>query len=389
MRSIGVVSVARSDYGIYRPLLKKILADGQLRLHLLVAGSHLAPEFGLTVREIERDGIPIGSRIETLLSSDTPEAIGKSLSLGIAGFSQAYASARPDLLVVLGDRFDMYAAAVAALPFKIPVAHIHGGELTQGAIDDALRHSLTKLSHLHFVATEEYGRRVKQLGEEPWRVTVCGALSLDNLREIKLLSKAEIEQRWKLKLETSFLLATYHPVTLEYEQTETQTREFLGALEAVQMPAVVTLPNADTSGRIIIQLLREFAAAHPRIQLVDSLGTQGYFSLMKLAAAMVGNSSSGILEAASFKLPVVNIGTRQQGRMRPRNVVDVGYLRQEVVAGIQHVLSAVFLTGLADLQNPYGDGHAAERIVNKIKEPVPAGRLIRKEFCDLKYAGDN
>lgn len=383
MKTIGVVSVARSDFGIYRPLLRRIQSDADLQLRLYVAGSHLAPEFGLTVREIESEGFSIFRRIETLLASDSPEGIAKSMALGTAGFAQAFSADRPDLLVVLGDRFDMYPAALAALPYKLPVAHIHGGELTAGAIDDALRHSMTKLSHLHFVSTEEYARRVRQLGEEPWRITVSGALGLDNLRDIKLLSRDEVEQRWKLRLGIPFLLATYHPVTLEYEQAETQTREFLRALEAIQMPAVVTLPNADTNGRIIIQLLREFAAAHPRIQIVDSLGTQGYFSLMGLAAAMVGNSSSGILEAASFKLPVVNIGTRQLGRCRSRNVIDCGYGHEEIGRALRKALDGEFRRGLLDLANPYRMNRpAADIIVDRIHTTPLDARLTRKAFVD-------
>lgn len=380
MRTIGVVTVARSDYGIYLPVLRRIQADPDLHLHLIVAGMHLSPDFGLTVREIERDGFPIGDRVEMLLSSDTPEGIAKSMGLGTIGFAQSYARHRPDVLVVLGDRFEMHAAAVAALPFKIPVAHIHGGELTQGAMDDALRHSITKMSHLHFVATEDYARRVIQMGEEPWRVVVSGSPSLDTLLSTRLLGRKELERRYKLDLAQPFLLVTYHPVTLEVEQLETQMSELLAALDEVGVATVFTYPNADTRSRLVIQMIREYAASRAQAQVVINLGTPGYISAMQIAAAMVGNSSSGIIEAASFKLPVVNIGTRQQGRTRAKNVIDVGYSRAEIVAGIRKALSPEFRASLADLKNPYGDGHAAERIVQRLKEVELDDRLLLKRF---------
>ncbi len=380
MRTIGVVTVARSDYGLYLPVLRRIQAEPDLRLHLIVAGTHLSPDFGLTVREIERSGFPIGERVEMLLSSDTPEGIAKSMGLGTIGFAQAYARFRPDILLVLGDRFEMHAAVVAALPFAIPVAHIHGGELTLGAIDDALRHSITKMSHLHFVATEEYARRVIQMGEEPWRVTVSGSPGLDSLLSTRPLSRAELERRYRLDLSAPFLLVTYHPVTLEIEQLETQMNELLAALDEVGMVTVFTYPNADTRSRLVIQMTREYAATRPHVQVVVNLGTPGYVSAMRLAAAMVGNSSSGIIEAASFRLPVVNIGTRQQGRTRGKNVIDVGYGREEIVAGIRKAISPEFRAGLTDLVNPYGDGHAAERIVRRLKEVELNDQLLRKKF---------
>ncbi len=380
MRTIGVVTVARSDYGLYLPVLRRIQAEPDLHLHLIVAGTHLSPDFGLTVREIERSGFPIGERVEMLLSSDTPEGIAKSMGLGTIGFAQAYARFRPDILLVLGDRFEMHAAVVAALPFAIPVAHIHGGELTLGAIDDALRHSITKMSHLHFVATEEYARRVIQMGEEPWRVTVSGSPGLDSLLSTRPFNREELERRYRLDLSAPFLLVTYHPVTLETEQLETQMNELLAALDEVGMSTVFTYPNADTRSRLVIQMTREYAAARPHVQVVVNLGTPGYVSAMRLAAAMVGNSSSGIIEAASFRLPVVNIGIRQQGRTRGKNVIDVGYGREEIVAGIRKALSPEFRASLADLTNPYGDGHAAERIVRRLKEVELNDQLLRKRF---------
>lgn len=384
MRTIGVVTVARSDYGIYLPLLQKIQADPDLRLHLIVAGMHLSPEFGLTVKSIEADGFEIGERLEMLLSSDTPEGIAKSMGMGIFGFAQAYAGFRPDILVVLGDRFEMHAAALAALPFKIPVAHIHGGEITQGVIDDALRHSITKLSHLHFVSTREYARRVIQLGEEPWRVTISGAPSLDNLHFVKLLEAHKLEAKYGLRLDRPPLLVTFHPVTLEYEQTEWQVGELLAALDASELPVVFTMPNADTSGRTISRMIEEFVATHSAAQVVDNLGIQGYFSMMALAAAMVGNSSSGIIEAASFELPVVNVGSRQRGRVRAVNVVDVDYKRASILEGLQRALDPQFRAKLRGIRNPYGSGGASEKIVEILKQVQLDDKLVMKRFHDLE-----
>ncbi|MFH1075684.1 MAG: UDP-N-acetylglucosamine 2-epimerase [Pseudomonadota bacterium] len=382
MRKIVVITGARSDYGIYLPLLKKIKSDADLELHLFVTGMHLSPEFGMTVQAITRDGFEIEEQVEMLVSSDSPQGIAKSIGLGIIGFAQAYTRFMPDILIVLGDRFEMYAAAVAALPFRIPVAHIHGGEVTNGAIDDAIRHSITKLSHLHFVAIEEYAKRVIQLGEEPWRVTVSGALSLDNMNFIEPLSAQEVEARFRLSLKDPPLLVTFHPVTMEYERTDWQINELLEALKSFDMPIVFTLPNADTHGRIIRNAISKFIEQHKNSCMVDSFGVEGYFSMMKYAAAMVGNSSSGIIEAPSFKLPAVNIGTRQRGRVRAANVIDVGYIRNEIIEGVSRSLSQEFRDGLDNLANPYGNRHAAQRIIEVLRGITFDDQLTQKRFYD-------
>lgn len=383
MRTIGVVTVARSDYGIYRPVLRRIQADKRLRLHLIVAGAHLRAEFGRTIREIEADGFPVGARVDLLRGSDSPLAIAEAIGRGVAAYARCYARRRPDLLVVLGDRFEMYAAAVAALPFAIPIAHIHGGELTAGAMDDAIRHSMTKLSHLHFVSTREYARRVIQLGEEPWRVMVSGAPSLDNLRAMNLLSRGELERQFGVNVDPAPLLVTFHPVTLETGRTEDYTRELLAALETVALPVVFTAPNADTHGRRIRRLVARYVKANATARFVENLGTRGYFGLMAHARVMVGNSSSGILEAASFKLPVVNIGTRQEGRVRPRNVIDVGYGRHDIAGGIRRAISRSFRDSLADLCNPYDAGGAATTIVRRLIHVPIGNKLVMKRFHDL------
>lgn len=383
-RTIGVVSAGRADYAICLPVLRRIRADSDLRLHLIISGMHLSPEFGLTVDSIVADGFEIGDRVEMLLSSDTPEGIAKSMGLGTIGFAQLYARFRPDILVVLADRFEMHAAALAALPFRIPVAHIEGGDLTEGAIDDALRHCITKLSHLHFVSTEEYARRVVQLGEEPWRVTVSGAPSLDNLKSLKLLTVSELERKYGISLHPPPLLVTFHPVTLEYEHTHQQISDLLEALKTFDLPIIFTMPNADTSGRVIAQAIKEFAGDHPSRCFVKNLGTRDYLSMMAYAGVMVGNSSSGIIEAPSLGLPVVNIGTRQRGRTRAANVIDVGYGRQEITDAINKALQPTFRNGLRDLVNPYGAGDAAALIVERLKTvPLTEEGILSKKFHDI------
>lgn len=381
MTKIGVVTVARSDYGIYRSILSAISADPELGLELIVSGTHLSEEFGHTVDLIRSDGFNIFHRVEMLRESDTPSGIVHSMARGIAGFSKVFEAERPEILLVLGDRFEMHAAALAALPFKIPVAHIHGGELTEGAIDDALRHSLTKLSHLHFPATQEYGRRIRQLGEEAWRVVVTGAPALDDISQITLWSPEEIAHRIGSAFDTQPLLVTYHPVTLEYENAEWQTEQLLSALDEFHKPTVFTAPNADTSGRVIRGLIERFVSAHSNAIFVENLGTVGYFSLMAHAGAMIGNSSSGIIEAPSFRLPVVNVGNRQSGRVRGENVIDVGYAQPEIWKGIRRALSDEFRAGLKGIQNPYDQGGAAPRIVAALKQFSP-GSLIVKHFVD-------
>ena len=385
MRVIGVVTVGRSDYGIYRSLLQAIAAEPELELRLYVTGMHLSPEFGSTVTMIEADGYPISERIETLLASDSPEAIGKSMGLGVLGFSQAFARSRPDVLVVLGDRFDMYPAAVAALPFRIPVAHVHGGEVTFGAIDDALRHSITKLSHLHFVSTETYACRVAQMGEEPWRITTCGAPALDDLETQPRLSVEQLEERFGIVLSPAPLLVTFHPVTLEYDQTQWQISELLAALQGAGYPIIFTAPNADTSGRIVRAAIESFVSQCKDAWLVENFGQQAYFSLLPMVAAMVGNSSSGILEAASFGLPVVNIGNRQLGRAHGSNVVNCGSTRAEIGQAIQQTVTPEFRSAISSRTNPYRatTRSAAATIVERLKTVALDERLLRKHFHDL------
>jgi len=385
MRTIALVTTSRADWGIYRSLLRAIAADPNLELRLIVAGMHLSPEFGLTVGEIAAEGWQIAERVECLLSSDSPQGAATSLGLAVMGYAQALARLAPALLVVLGDRFEMFAAAAAAAPLGLPLAHIHGGELTLGAVDDAFRHAITKLSHLHFTTTQGHARRVIQMGEEPWRVTVCGAPSLDNLAALALLEKAELEARLGLPLTPAPLLVTFHPVTLEAGQAEHQMTELLAALESAGRPAVFTLPNADAGGRGLARMVREFATRQPMTWVRDNLGSKVYFSLMRDAAAMVGNSSSGIIEAPSLGLPVVNIGSRQAGRERGGNVIDVACERGAILAGITQACRPGWRETLAAMPNPYYQGGAADRINRRLKDVVLDQRLIQKRFHDLAW----
>jgi UDP-hydrolysing UDP-N-acetyl-D-glucosamine 2-epimerase len=381
-RRIGVVTVARSDYGHLVPLLEEIRATAGLELQLFVAGGHLSARLGRTVSAIEADGWTVSDRVETLGDSDAPEDLAAGAGAGVAGFARAFARRRPDLVLVLGDRLEMLAAAVAALPLTIPVAHVHGGEITEGAIDEQIRHALTKLSHLHFPAAEPFARRIRQLGEEPWRVHCCGAPGLDRLPRLATVPRAELAARVGLPLRRPTLLVTLHPVTLEPEDTAMHADELAAALAGAEGDVVITAPGADTAHRAIVRRLEALAATRPGTRMVPSLGEDTYCSLLREVDVMVGNSSSGLIEAPSFALPVVNIGSRQHGRLRAANVIDVGHRRDEILTGLRRALDPAFRRGLAGLRNPYGDGHAAPRIVRVLADVELGRRLIRKRFVD-------
>lgn len=385
-RRVGVVSVARSDYGIYRPLLRRLADAADFDLALIAAGMHLMPEFGSTVEEIRTDGFTPAAEVGLDLRGDTPLAIARAMGAGTARFAEAYERLGLDLLFVLGDRYEMHAAAAAAVPFLLPLAHIAGGSLTRGTIDDSLRHSITKLSSLHFVETETHAARVRQMGEESWRVHLTGALNLDNIAELPVLPLAEMNRRFGLDLDVAEppLLVTFHPVTRDFAATRRHAEDLLAALAGAGQPAVFTYPNADTGGRVIIDLIDAFVRENPRARAVPNLGVAGYFSLMRHARAMVGNSSSGLIEAASFRLPVVNVGERQDGRLAPANVIHVPCAKDAILAGIRRATSTAFRDSIARLVSPYGDGRAAERIMAALRATDFADpRLIRKDFVAI------
>ncbi|HWP77984.1 MAG TPA: UDP-N-acetylglucosamine 2-epimerase [Methylomirabilota bacterium] len=382
-RTIGVVTVARSDYSHLVPLLEALRDAPDVVLQLYVAGAHLSPRFGSTVKAIEADGWPITARVETTGASDAAVDVAAGTGAGVAGFARAFERGGPDLILLLGDRLEMLAAALAALPLTIPVAHLHGGEVTEGAIDEQARHAITKLAHLHFPAAEPYARRIRQMGEEPWRVHCVGAPGLDRFARGTALSREELARRLGLPLRRPTLLVTFHPVTLEPGEAGRHSAELAAALEMVDGDVIVTYPGADAAHDAVIRPLESLAATRPGTRMVPALGEDGYGALLREADVMVGNSSSGLIEAPSFGLPVVNVGIRQHGRLRAANVIDVGHGREEIVAGIRRALAPEFRASLHGLVNPYGDGRASPRIARVLREVELGPRLIRKRFVDL------
>ena len=384
MRRICVFTGTRAEYGLLMPLMKAVSQDSELELQVLVGGMHLSPEFGLTYRAIEDDGFNIDARVECLLSSDTPVGVCKSMGLGLMGFAEALDQLKPDLLVILGDRFEGLAAAAAAMVCRVPLAHLHGGEATHGLIDEPIRHSITKMSHLHFVSTEEYRRRVIQLGEAPDRVFNFGAIGIDNIRGLKLLSRDELEKELGFELGPRSALVTFHPVTLETATAEGQFQDVLDALDdAPELNVVFTKANADTEGRIINQLIDGYAAARPgRAAAFTSLGQVRYLSLMKQVDVVVGNSSSGIIEAPSFKIPTVNIGDRQKGRVRAASVIDCQPGRASTAAALIKAFDPEFRASLKNMTNPYEQENTAARIKETLKA-FDLNGILKKEFYDL------
>lgn len=381
-RRVAVVTGSRADYGLYYYILQELHGRPDAHLQLVVTGMHLAPQFGLTVREVERDGFPIAARVEMLLAGDTGGSAGRSVGLAVIGLTQALEALGPDLLLLLGDRSEMLAASTAALHLGIPCAHIHGGESTEGAIDEAIRHAVTKLSHVHFAAAEVYAERIRRMGEEPWRVHVTGAPGLDHLYRTPRLGVPELSARLGVDFSRRVVLATFHPVTLELAHTGAYIRAFLDALEGCKIDVVFTYPNADPGGQQVLAAIQQRAAENPRLHLVPNMGSQLYFSAMAASAAMAGNSSSGIIEAPSLGLPVVNVGSRQAGRVRASNVIDVGYGTAEIRAGLERALhDQQFREQAARCANPYGDGHASERIVRVLMQLDLGPRLLHKRLA--------
>ncbi|MBI2565683.1 MAG: UDP-N-acetylglucosamine 2-epimerase (hydrolyzing) [Candidatus Schekmanbacteria bacterium] len=383
-RRICVVTGGRADYGLLRELLRCLRSTDGVTLQLIATGMHLSPEFGATVRAIEEDRFALDRRIEMLLSSDSDVGAAKSLGLGVLGFADALGELRPDVLVVLGDRFEMLAAAQVAMLLRIPIAHIHGGEATHGVIDDAIRHAITKMAHLHFTANEVYRRRVVQLGERPDRVYTVGAPGLDTIRALELLSRERLEEEIGLRLEHPTLLVTYHPVTLERESPEPAVTRLLAALDAFpQATVVMTMPNCDTAGRAIARCLQAYAEARPeRVRVHASLGALRYLSAIRHADVVVGNSSSGIIEAPFLGTPTVDVGTRQQGRVAADSVVHAADAEEAIVAAIQQALTPEFSALARRCPSLYGDGTASARIARILCEADLDGILL-KGFFDL------
>ena len=378
-QKIAVVTGSRAEYGLLHWVLHDLRAAPDLELQLIVTGMHLAPEFGLTVREIERDGFAIARRVEMLLSSDTPSGVAKSIGLGVIGMSDALEHLQPDVVLVLGDRFEILAAAQACLVHNVPLAHIAGGDTTEGAFDESIRHAITKMAHLHFVTNAQSAQRVRQLGEDPARVLLTGNPGLDHLRRQPLLDRTALAASLGAPLGARNLLVTFHPVTLEPGESERQCAALLDALDRQGPDTLlwITRPNADTGGRALSAMLTDWASTRPgRVQLHASLGQLRYLSLMAQVDAVVGNSSSGLYEAPSFQVPTVNIGDRQRGRLSSASVVDCAPTADAIAAAIDRALTM----DCHGVVNPYGDGQSAGRIIEALRTMPPRHALLKKHF---------
>ncbi|HAJ26565.1 MAG TPA: UDP-N-acetylglucosamine 2-epimerase (hydrolyzing) [Syntrophus sp. (in: bacteria)] len=384
---ICIFTGSRAEYGLLRWVMQGIKDAPELALQVVATGMHLSPEFGMTIHEIRADGFEPDETIEILLSGDTPAAICKSMGLAMIGYGEALQRLKPDMVLLLGDRFETFCMAAAAQVCRVPLAHIHGGETTEGAIDEAFRHSITKMSHLHFASCEEYRQRIIQLGEDPERVFNVGALGVENIRRVSLMERSELAESIGFNLERPYFLVTFHPVTLEKSTSEGQFQSLLNALDAFpEYNVIFTKTNADTDGRIINRLIDEYAEKRPeRCLAATSLGAHRYLSAMKYASAVIGNSSSGIIEAPSSRVPTVNIGDRQKGRVRAESVVDCEPAAISIASSIRKAISIEFQSLLKVVKNPYEQTGTAARIVEKITLFCP-GELMKKSFYNVRVS---
>lgn len=380
-RRVCVVTGSRAEYGLLYWLIKEIQGSHDMDLQVVATGMHLSPEFGLTYRTIEEDGFRIDAKVEMLLSSDTTVGIAKSMGLGTIGFADAFERLRPDIVVLLGDRFEIFSAAQAALVARIPIAHLHGGETTEGAIDEAFRHAITKMAHLHFTATEEYRARVIQLGEDPGRVFNVGAAGIDNIKRLKLLDRANLETALGFRFGLRNLLVTFHPVTLEHASARQQFGELLAALDGLaDTHLIFTKPNADTDGRVIGAMMNDYVSSNPaKAAAYTSLGQLRYLSTMRFVDGVVGNSSSGIIEAPSFGIGTINIGDRQTGRVKAASVIDCEPNRKSISEALGRLYSADFRAALPMTVSPYGEGYVAGKIA-KVLAMHPLDAILKKRF---------
>lgn len=380
-RKITVVTGTRADYGYVYWLMKYLSNDVEFELQIVVTGMHLSPEYGLTYKSIEEDGFIISEKVEMLLSSDTDVGIAKSIGLGVIGFADCFFRLKPDLLIVLGDRYEILAAAQAAMIAKIPIAHIAGGDITEGAYDESIRHCLTKLSHLHFVTNELAFKRVCQLGENPKHVFNVGSTSIDVIKKLQLLKKSELEDSINFSFREKNLLVTFHPVTLDSQSSEEQVHELLAALDEIgdEYGIIFTKPNSDSDSRIIIKMIDDYVSKHLNSVAHTSLGQLRYLSAMSLVDAVVGNSSSGLYEAPTFKIPTINIGERQKGRLQSNSIVNCNPIKNEIVESIEKAMTM----DCSDTLNPYGDGNSSDKILGILKSIENYKLLIKKRFYEV------
>ncbi len=387
IKKIVILTATRAEYGLLKPLMLKLGQDEDFDLRVAVTGMHLSPEFGMTVREIENDGIKIDKKTEILLSSDTPAALSKSMGLAMISLSEYFEECAPDALVVLGDRFETLAVCCAAVNARIPIFHLHGGEATEGLIDEAVRHSITKMSYLHFASTERYCRRIIQMGEAPERVFNVGAMGVENALHTDLPDLEDLEKSIGFKLTGRYAVGTFHPVTLEKGTAGKQAQELLKAVDRYKdIRFLFTKANADTDGRIINELLAAYAAGHENFYLVDSLGMKRYLSALKHAAFVIGNSSSGLIEAASFGIPTIDIGDRQKGRTAGATVIHCEPDEKAIEKAINKALTEEFRNTARCAVNPYGDGNTSGKIIGVIRDFILNDRIdIKKKFYDIQF----
>ena len=383
-KKVCVVTGTRAEYGLLKRLIRELKNNNKLELQLVVTGMHLSPEFGNTVIDIVEDGHKFDKMIEVLLSSDSPVGISKSIGLGVIGFADALEELKPDILVLLGDRYEILAAATAAMVARIPIAHIHGGETTEGLIDEAIRHSITKMSHIHFVSTQKYRDRVIQLGEDPSNVYCVGGLGVDAIVNIDLMDYNETEKSINFKLQDKNILVTFHPVTLEQSSSRKQIDEVLKSLKYLKNTGIIfTMPNADTDGRVVIERINDFCQNNRFAKAYQSLGQLRYLSCLQYVDLVVGNSSSGLLEVPSFRKATVNIGDRQRGRIKATSVIDCSPEEKDITESIKKAYSKEFQEVVRQTVNPYGTGGASKRIV-EILTTLSLNELLKKKFFDLK-----
>lgn len=381
MRNILVVTGTRSEYGLLYWTMKEIENDKDLNLQLIVTGNHLVDDYGYTVKTIRNDGFNIDEEIDMIINSNNKSSIVKSMGLELIQMAQAFDRLKPDILLVLGDRYEIFVAATCAMMMNIPIAHMNGGESTEGAVDEQIRHAITKMSHIHFPGAEYYKERIIKMGEEDWRTFNVGQSGLENIRRLSLLTKTEVEMELGLSLSKNTFLITYHPVTLDIENVEEQIDNLLCAISKFDVNYVFTYPNADFGSKTIIDKINIFKDSNENAYIFHSLGQKRYLSLMKYADVMIGNSSSGIIEASIFKMPVVNIGDRQKGRLRSENIIDVSYNENDIVKGIDMALYDLeFKSSLSNIKNVYGDGNTSRYIADILKNIKLDKNLLYKKL---------
>lgn len=386
MKKIIILTATRAEYGLLAPIIKKLKKESGIEVKVVATGAHLSPEFGMTVDEIQKDGITVDKKIEILLSSDSTIAVSKAMGLALISFSEYFNEEDPDALIVLGDRYETLAVCIAALNERIPIIHLHGGEATEGAIDEAVRNAITKLSYLHFTSTEEYRKRVIQMGEEPARVFNVGAMGVENAMHTNTLTKEELEASLGCKLE-NYAVLTFHPVTLEEHTAKSQIKALMDAISKYpNITFICTKANADMEGRLVNKCIDEYSKKYDNIKLFASLGMRRYMSALKYAKFVVGNSSSGIIEVPSFHIPTINIGDRQKGRIQAETVINCKPEKESIVKAIDMALSDDFNNNIKSIINPYGDGRTSYKVVEHIKDLIINENIgIKKKFYDIEF----